>query len=99
MPTFRFQPCLHLTNFVFIKLPGKAILEDSSRFRYFLNMFFLFDFVRCQFAEGPTHVRPSKLVTCLNDDGCFEGVPSLATVLASFEAWGIATRHRHAFAK
>ena len=48
-------------------------------------------------------MRPSKLVTCLNDDGCFEGVPSLATVLAlvlaSFEAWGIATRHRHAFAK
>ena len=34
-------------------------------------------------------MRPSKLVTCLNDDGCFEGVPSLATVLASFEAWGI----------
>ena len=45
------------------------------------------------------HVRPSKLVTCLNDDGCFEGVPSLATVSASFEAWGIVTRHRHAFAK
>ena len=45
------------------------------------------------------YVRPSKLVTCLNDDGCCEGVPSLATVLASFEAWGIATRHRHAFAK
>ena len=45
------------------------------------------------------YVRPSKLVTCLNDDGCFEGVPSLATVLASFEAWGIATPHRHAFAK
>ena len=45
------------------------------------------------------YVRPSKLGTCLNDDGCFEGVPSLATVLASFEAWGIATRHRHAFAK
>ena len=45
------------------------------------------------------YVRPSKLVTCLNDNGCFEGVPSLATVLASFEASGIATRHRHAFAK
>ena len=41
----------------------------------------------------------SKLVPCLNGDGCFEGVPSLATVLASFEAWGIATRHWHAFAK
>ncbi len=23
-----------------------------------------------------TNLRPSKLVTCLNDDGCFEGVPS-----------------------
>ena len=30
------------------------------------------------------YVRPSKLVTCLNDDGCFEGVPSLATVLAIY---------------
>ncbi len=31
-----------------------------------------------------TYVRPSKLVTCLNDDGCFEGVPSLRTVLTTF---------------
>ena len=30
------------------------------------------------------YVRPSKLVTCLNDDGCFEGVPSLRTVLTTF---------------
>ena len=37
--------------------------------------------------ETHPYVRPSKLVTCLNDDGCFEGVPSLATVLASFEAF------------
>ena len=45
------------------------------------------------------YVCSSKLGICLNDDGCFEGVPSLATIVANFEAWGIATRHRHAFAK
>ena len=53
----------------------------------------------CMYVYIYIYVRPSKLVTCLNDDRCFEGVPSLATVSASFEAWGIATRHRHAFAK
>ena len=75
------------------KLVGKSTTLAWIRWSFYINV------EQLSRKQWSLYVRPSKLVTCLNDDGCFEGVPSLATFLASFEAWGIATRHRHAFAK